>query len=396
MKRILALLLLAAALPVLAQAQVEIHSDVLSDGDSRIVLFRAEAAPQEEERSEEEQLAQDMRLMMVSGAISMRLGQARAQQIYENARAGGPDIFQTAQGYADERVASVAIVWQGAQPDGSEGCRPYTLTLDLETGFEIAFDQLFDDAAGAVEAMEAIVERDILEDMNAYVESAELLPLPTGSFAFDENGLTIYYDDSRYRTLDGSCGAVTFYWHEIAQFIGPDSPVYALSRPQAADQDAILSAAGYFGAYSLLGVHAPLGKAIEAYGLTDEPDYTATSILYPVDLPALRGMAVEIPKYAESAPEVTPISAVRHTRASWHGLTTGVTTREDVMALLGEPQETLLYDEDDAFDMMLEPGESLIYACSGAVSPLFVQAHFDEAGVLSCLILRDAIPESLY
>jgi len=396
MKRIFAAMALLLAIPAMALAQITVKGEVLGDGENRIVLFTAEAVQTETPLSEEEQLRQDMHLMMVSGAIGMRLGQARAQQLYENARAGSLSIHQTARGYTDEKIASLAIIWEGTQPDGSEACRPYSLTIDLETGFEIALDQLFADTAGAVAAMEEIIRRDYLEDMNAYIEAAELLPMPTNCFSFDETGLTIYYDDSRFRTFDGRCSYVTFYWHEVAAFIGEDSPVYALSRPQAADAEGIRRADGCFGGHRLLSLYEPLEKAMDAYHLTDEPDYTANSILYPLDAPELRGMSVEIPKYAETAPELTPISAVRHSRVSWHGLTTGVTTRGEITALLGEPQETLLYDEDDAFDMMLEPGESLIYTCENGLKPMVLEAHLDEAGVLSCIILRDAVPESLY
>ena len=41
---------------------------------------------------------------------------------------------------------------------------------------------------------------------------------------------------------------------------------------------------------------------------------------------------------------------------------------------------------------LLVPGESLLYACEGYV----LEAHLDADGVLSCLILRDAMPEPLY
>ena len=74
------------------------------------------------------------------------------------------------------------------------------------------------------------------------------------------------------------------------------------------------------------------------------------------------------------------------------GLVTGSSTREDIVALLGEPDSTLSYDEDDAFDMMVEPGESLCYEWGGRV----LEAHLDGDGVLSVLILRGSMPEMLY
>ena len=73
-------------------------------------------------------------------------------------------------------------------------------------------------------------------------------------------------------------------------------------------------------------------------------------------------------------------------------LTTGKTTDTEVLALLGEPAREQAYDEDAAFDAMLAPGRSLLYEISGRV----LQMHFDEDGVLACVILRSAMPEGLY
>ena len=85
-------------------------------------------------------------------------------------------------------------------------------------------------------------------------------------------------------------------------------------------------------------------------------------------------------------------SAVRTTRADVCGLTVGKTTKAELTALLGEPLETRAYDADEAADRMLEAGESLFFELSGRI----LQAHVNENGVLSCLILRDAMPEDLY
>lgn len=399
----LALLLMT---PALALAEITVLGEAKSDGTNQIVRYEAvpvgwaevegervltkDAAP---ELSEAEKLEQETLLLRLNGMLDMRFSQARAAQLFENAQSGDGRgvIFQASFGYADDRVASLAVIWQGTQPDGASRCLPYSLTLDLTTGEEIAFDALFDDPDAAAEAMEAILSRDVLEDMNTYVEVYDLLPLPRDSFSFDETGLTVYYPDDRYRTFEGRSGYVTFYWHEIADFIGEDSPVYALSRPQAAEAQAIDAAPGYFGENRLLGLDETLGKGMGAYALTDEPDYTRDSILFTAQDPSMRGYSVEIPKYAETEWADTPISAVRHSRVSWHGLTTGKTTREEIVSLLGEPERTAVYDEDDAMDMMLEPGESLIYTMQEFV----LEANLGENGVLSCLILHGELPERL-
>ena len=99
-------------LPALAAADLAVTAQVKGDETNQIVLFSAERAADGAELSEEEKLAQDMRLMMISGALSMRLGQARAQQLYDNARAGSFILNQTARGYQDDALVSLAVIWE--------------------------------------------------------------------------------------------------------------------------------------------------------------------------------------------------------------------------------------------------------------------------------------------
>ena len=133
-----------------------------------------------------------------------------------------------------------------------------------------------------------------------------------------------------------------------------------------------------------------LSDAASRYPLAD-PDYTTDALVFPLE--RVRGFAVEIPKYAETDEDDTPISAIRASRISFAGLlTTGKTTETEIVALLSEPDREAVFDEEAAFDAMLEPGKSLYYALEGRV----LQLHLDEDGVLACLILRGAMPESLY
>ena len=381
--RMAALALLLALMPAAAPAQMQMTQ--LGDAQSGSTLTVFEIAP--------DSALDEMTRMAIDMQVEARFAQSAAR---ERLSRPGASVVQRGWLYQDEAMISMARIWQGDQADGSEGCTAAALTVNPQNGMEIYLDELFDDADAAITAMEAIIERDILADMNAYMENDDLLPMPRSGFFADETGVTVFWPQERYAYFDGTSGYVTFYWHELAPYIGESSPVYALSRPQAADAQAIRSAAGRFGADGPLELYEPLGAAMQAYGLTDEPDYTTATVLYPLDDPALRGMSVEIPRYAETAAEDTPICALRHTRISFHGLTTGVSTREEITALLGEPDDTLLYGEDAAYDMLLEPGESLVYACDNGQYPMVLEAHLDESGVLSCIILRDAMPETLY
>lgn len=386
MKRFLGALALALLVPACALA-VQIETEILNEsGGSQLFLFSAQqelpqTAPGKQAPVDPIQMAIDMQ-------IAVRFDQEKAK-----IAAGRPDafVFQDGTLYQNGQIASMARTWQGEQADGREGSSTAALTVNLETGMEIYLDELFADYEGAVAAMEEIIERDVLSSMSDYMEYSDLLPMPTDCYAVTKQGLTIYWPEDRYRYFDGEAGSITFLWHEIADYIGEDSPVYELSRPQAVDVSGLRTAMalGIFDGYMQPRLFLELGRAQSVERLGD-PDYTTDALVYPVE--RLRGFAVEIPKYAETDEEETPISAIRASNIAICGLMTGKTTIEELYAIFGEPSMTVVYDEDAAADALLEPGESLFFEDMGSV----LQAHFDEDGVLACLILRDALPESLY
>ena len=387
MRRILAAMMAALLLPACAQA-AQIVMAVQEDeaGGSRLAVFSAAADTIDTVPGQETQ--PDAVMMAIDAQIEARFAQQKAQVAVNRGT-----VMQTGSVWQDGKTASMALTWQGEQADGSDGCASMGLTVNLKTGEEILLSQLFSDWDGALAAMETIITDDVLDGMSDYMEYAELLPMPTDNYAFDDFGLTVYWPEDRYRYFDGTSGSVTFYWHELADFIGEESPVYALAHPDVPYSTSEIEALCMSG--SVTRMQTPelgekLGDVAVWYRMAD-PDYTTDALVYPLE--RMRGYAVEIPKYAETEEDETPISAIRASRVSMAGLlTTGKTTDTEVLALLGEPAREQAYDEDAAFDAMLPPGRSLLYEISGRV----LQMHFDEDGVLACVILRSAMPEGLY
>lgn len=386
MKRIWTAALAACLLmlPVCAPAQIEMNT--LWDEANQLVAFEAKSDLPE---TPGKQASVDPALMAINMQIEVRFEQEKAAKAAGRA---GASVRQEGSLYQDAHIASMGRVWHGEQANGMEGSSAAGLTVNLETGMEIYFDELFDDVNAAVAHMETIIEEEILDSMSDYMEYSDLLPMPQNSFSFNEKGLTVYYPEERYRYFDGEAGSVTFLWHEIADFIGKESPVYALSRPADVNVSAIRSAMalGTFEGFLECGIGLELGKAKLAHLLAD-PDYTTDALVYPLE--RMRGFAVEIPKYAETDEDDTLISAVRASNISYHGLTTGKTRVEDLYAIFGEPNKSVVYDEDAAADALLVPGESLFFEELGGT---VMQAHLDEEGVLSCLIIRHAMPETLF
>lgn len=388
MKRMLFALALLLLLPALALA--EIRMTELADNASGSVLVVFEAAADAVNLEAGKTPAPDPVLMGIAAQIEVRFNQEAARVAMGRA---GATVLQRGSLYQDGRIASMGLLWQGEQADGMEGSTASGLTVSLETGMEVYLDEILTDYDGALAAMESIIENDLLGGMSDYMEYADLLPMPQDSWSLNEQGLTVYWPEDRYRYFDGTSGSVTFNWHELADYIGEESPVYALAHPDVPFSRSgieTLCFGGTVNPYLGFELGDLLGDVDAMYTLAD-PDYTTDALVYPFE--RVRGLAVEIPKYAETPEEDTPVSAIRASRISFGGLlTTGKTTDAEAIQLMGEPAMEIVYDEDAAFDAMLQPGKSFYFNVEGRA----LQLHFDENGVLACVIIRKAMPESLY
>lgn len=384
--------MLCAMLPAGAWAELELHMTNREQENHTLTIFEAQekadesAQKQDDEQSEVSQAAETANVQ-----IETRFAQKKAEQLLSRA---GASVQQSGELFTSGNLASMTLVWNGTQADGTNGSSTIGLVLDLTTGEAVELARLFDDADAAFAAMENIISDDVLSELSDYMEYGDLLPMPTDNYAIDEQGLTVFYPDDRYRYFDEKNGAVQFAWYELAAYIGEDSPVYALAhKEQSADELKAAVAEGRLpGAMESVSLGEKLGDVLARYTLLTDPDYTNDSRVYLFEEPELRGWAVEIPKYAETEEDETPISAIRTTRAELCGLTIGKTTRDEVIAMLGEAKETRVYDEDAARDRMLPAGESLFYELSGKI----LQAHIGEDGTLAGVILRGAMPEELY
>lgn len=392
MKRFFCMAMLCAMLPAGAWAELELHMTNREQENHTLTIFEAQekadesAQKQDDEQSEVSQAAETANVQ-----IETRFAQKKAEQLLSRA---GASVQQSGELFTSGNLASMTLVWNGTQADGTNGSSTIGLVLDLTTGEAVELARLFDDADAAFAAMENIISDDVLSELSDYMEYGDLLPMPTDNYAIDEQGLTVFYPDDRYRYFDEKNGAVQFAWYELAAYIGEDSPVYALAhKEQSADELKAAVAEGRLpGAMESVSLGEKLGDVLARYTLLTDPDYTNDSQVYLFEEPELRGWAVEIPKYAETEEDETPISAIRTTRAELCGLTIGKTTRDEVIAMLGEAKETRVYDEDAARDRMLPAGESLFYELSGKI----LQAHIGEDGTLAGVILRGAMPEELY
>ena len=161
-------------------------------------------------------------------------------------------------------VLSVAILSSGALETERATQEWAAVNIDLRTGQEITFGDLFTDADEARAMMEETIADEILPDMSAHLAAAELLPLPD-VFSLTEYGLTLHYPIRRFETLSERAGTITFLWSELADMLdlSEDSVLTRLGVGKhlklAADAKETLTAALSGGAFP--GIPAALGDA---------------------------------------------------------------------------------------------------------------------------------------
>ena len=287
MKRLTAILMaLSLAFPAWAAAELDVNMEQKEENGQTLTVFSAEAGEAETTAAPEE--TPDPALATANGLIEARFEQTKAAQLTQRA---GAEIIQSGETHTLGNVASLVLRWNGTQPDGTSGSAVRALVLDRTTGEEIRLEQLFDDADAAIGAMERIIEDDVLPELSDYMEYSELLPMPRDAYAVDEYGLTVFYPDDSYRYFDEQSGAVQFAWHELATYIGENSPVYEAAHAQG-DMNVLADAAGdgrLPGPMTRAAVGQKLGEVLSAYTLLTDPDYTKDSRVYLFEEASLRG-----------------------------------------------------------------------------------------------------------
>mgnify|MGYP007060512694 CR=1 FL=1 len=196
-------------------------------------------------------------------------------------------------------VLSVAILSSGALETERATQEWAAVNIDLRTGQEITFDDLFTDADEARAKMEETIADEILPDMSAHLAAAELLPLPD-VFSLTEYGLTLHYPIRRFETLSERAGTITFLWSELADVLdlSEDSVLTRLGVGKhlmlAADVKETLTAALSGGAFP--GIPAALGDSvqglIDTYQLLNDPDLAGDQRMISLEDGAFRNVYI--------------------------------------------------------------------------------------------------------
>ena len=292
--------------------------------------------------------------------------------------------------HLDAAVFSVAISAKGKQPGGRDGHSYAAMTYDLATGRRATLEQVFTDPEQAVAFMEETAESTLGPELSDYMEQNQLAPLPKDSFCLDGDGITFYYPAEQFSYISGYAGSCQFTYEELTDFLRTDADALparmgVLPKENKPEEQGVLirtdASAGQL-PHVPVTLGQPMPQVVAAYRLVRTPDAFPGGRYFVLEDAAFRGVLL-ISDNMETGYERSVVKGIQAKRGGLHGLLIGKANREDVLAVLGQPDETIVFTEGMAYDYNLPVGQSDVYRCG----TYELRLHTDENGTLRCVQL---------
>lgn len=334
----------------------------------------------------EESLAETVnQLITDAGAIPDRVGRASLLMTSEN---------------------KLSVTWSGEILGDVFACRFFAsgplennrvttalsgLVLDLRTGSPVTLNELFTDPAAAIGAIEEMLDYEIAPEMSAHLRSCELTPVPD-SFTVSRTGLTLLYPADRLMTLHDRAGDVMVGWNEIAEFLdlSDDGILSRIGVPEmlrlTPESAAALRDDASAGTLPDLPVvlGQDMGEIVGTFGLLSDGDLYAAGRIAEPEGGVWRGIALTTDALSEEW-DGSAVQGIRVSRGCLWGLCVGSTMREEWLAVLGEPDSSLVFDADKADAWRVVPGTADYYSCGAHQLRLYA----GDDGVLACVELAE-------
>ncbi len=286
-------------------------------------------------------------------------------------------------------VFSCAILASGAVETSRATQVWSTVNVNLFTGTEIAFADLFTDADAATTFIETYLDEQVAPELSAHLAAGSLTPIPA-EFTISPIGLTLYYDIDAFRTLSDKAGTVTILWSELRDYLNLEmgGPLYDLRverhiGPGIDDPEYIRSS---LADGALEGIPAaidqPMQELIDRYALLNDPDIYEGGRMIALEDGAFRQVYILTDALTERF-DNSVVQGIRADRLNFHGLCTGDTTMEAWHAALGTPDTTLAVNGERAEAWRIVPGTSDYYT----FGDYRLRLHADESGVLRSVFL---------
>lgn len=278
-----------------------------------------------------------------------------------------------------DEVFSALISAKGKLPGRRDGQEWTALTYDLRTGERLSLEQVFTDVNEVIAKMEQIAEASLSEEFSGYMEYADVLPLPVDSFTLDENGITFWYPWDQFSLLSGYSGACQFWTEEL-------DGLWRGETQDMTDEQIREAIARTVRQGKLPKVPVAMGEsmqeAAESYRLLRTPD----------EFPGGRYFVMEDPKFRQvlllsdnlyADYEQSVVEGIQLRRGGLCGLLIGQTEQNRWRAILGQPEKTVDFSENMAYDYNLPAGQYDVYRFGENE----LRLHADENGVLCAVQL---------
>ena len=265
----------------------------------------------------------------------------------------------------------------------------HTANMDLTTGEDITFEDIFADAGAARLALTDYLEWGVAPQLSAHLRNSQLTPLPE-TFGISEAGLTLYYPMEQLATLSDRAGTVTIRWCEMLEYLqlGEGTVLNRIGAESMLTLDETSAEAIRVAAESgqLPGIPVKLGdsvqEAVDTHKLLIDPDLYENGRMIQLEDGAFQGVYLLTDSLTDSW-EHSVVQGIRADQMNLYGLMTDVTTQAEWRSVLGEPYATVEVDEVKAEANRILTGYSDYYNFEGVQ----LRLHANDEGVLASLLI---------
>ncbi len=295
---------------------------------------------------------------------------------------------------------SILFSAEGKMLSGRPSQVYYPITLNMETGEPVAFEELFTDPDGAKAFIEAYLEEEVEPTLSTYLENNQLFPVPYERFFLDGFGrVLLLYENSQLSFLSGFSGAIAFRYSELwdwldtspegipMQVLWHEGTRYAWNDPLqgsfAEKNDEWIYNDSLYGLSSDIYIGQPLEEALNAHRPAADSGFYPGGAYYEVENPALRGTLILTDE------NETTVSGLLTSRVDHFGIETGKTSLADAEALMGcEPNARITVDDALAKLYLVCPGTAAAYSFhDGEGRGLSFTLYADENGIVQYIKL---------
>ena len=261
--------------------------------------------------------------------------------------------------------------------------------IDLRDGHEISFGELFTDEAEARDAIETYLLEEVAGELSAHLGNSELTPLPE-NFRLERTGLTLLYDVKQLSTLSDRAGAVKIGWNEIREvtdWAGDGIPARIGAAEMvtltegSAERIRAMAESG-----QLPDIPVKIGDSVKEWtdrtGLLNDPDEYGGGRMFALEGAAFRGVYI-LSDAVSSRWDDSIVQGIRMDRGCAWGLCIGETAAEEWHRLLGEPENSAVFDAEDAEAYRTVPGKCDYYV----YGDYRLQLQYGEDGILAGITL---------